>query len=123
MRPPGARDGAVSPYPNVQSHGTVEKPKEGATVSIGASPLHAISVASAIEVDVGGRWDALDLSELLVPFHSFLVQETPERWVVHARAPGCHGEPLADAVRAIEEWSAERGLGAMLRVEECGPSR
>jgi len=123
MRPPRAHDEALSPYPNAPAHGTLEEPTEGATVSIGASPQHAVSVASAIEVDVRGRWDALDLSELLVPFHSFLVQETPNRWVVHARAPGCHGEPLADAVRAIEEWSAERGLEAMLRVEAHGSSR
>ena len=98
-------------------------------MSIGASPLQAVStvsavsVASAIEVDVHGRWDALDLSELLVPFHSFLVQETTDRWVVHARAPGLHGEPLAAAVRAIEEWTAERRLRATLRVDSHARGR
>ena len=30
---------------------------------------------AAIEVEVDGRWDALALSELLIPFRSFLVQE------------------------------------------------
>lgn len=66
--------------------------------------------ATAIEIDVEGRWDALALSEDLVPFHSFLVQYEAQRWVVHARTPGCHGEDLADALRAIEDWVGERGL-------------
>jgi hypothetical protein len=68
------------------------------------------NAVAAVEIDVRGRWDALDLSELLVPFHSFLVQHTHERWVVHARAPGCHGKSLATALSAIEGWLAERGL-------------
>ncbi len=68
------------------------------------------SRAASVEIDVKGRWDALALFELLVPYHSFLVQHQQERWVVHARAPGCHGEPLDDALRAIEEWAGERGL-------------
>jgi hypothetical protein len=74
------------------------------------------SVGIAVEIDVDGRWDALALLELLIPFHSFLVQHTAERWVVHARAPGCHGEPLADALSAIAEWQAERRLDASVRV-------
>jgi hypothetical protein len=68
------------------------------------------NTAAAIEIDVGGRWDALALSEHLIPFHSFLVQHGAQRWVVHARTPGCHGEDLADALRAIDDWVAERGL-------------
>jgi hypothetical protein len=68
------------------------------------------SIGTALEIDVHGRWDALALSEILIPFQSFLVQHTSERWVVHARAPGCHGEPLADALRAIEEWQAAAAL-------------
>jgi hypothetical protein len=63
---------------------------------------------AAIEVDVDGRWDALALSELLIPFRSFLVQQDRERWVVHAYAPGGHGEPLADALEAIDDWRADR---------------
>ena len=63
---------------------------------------------AAIEVEVDGRWDALALSELLIPFRSFLVQEDRERWVVHAYAPGGHGEPLADALEAIDEWRDDR---------------
>ena len=90
-------------------------------VSIGASPAPAStdhSVTAAVEVDVRGRWDALDLSELLIPYHSFLVQHTTERWVVHARAPGCHGEPLVSALSAIEKWLAERDLeDAPVRVD------
>jgi hypothetical protein len=64
---------------------------------------------TTIEIEVQGRWDALALSELLIPFHSFLVQHDHERWVVHARAPGCHGEPLPEALEAVEDWRAERG--------------
>ena len=88
-------------------------------MSIGASPASAAadySVVATLEVDVRGRWDALALSELLVPFHSFLVQHTTDRWVVHARTPGCHGEPLSEALRAIEEWRAERSLDAPVRL-------
>ena len=89
-------------------------------MSIGASRTPADrdhSVVAAVEVDVYGRWDALALSEQLVPFHSFLVQHAAGRWVVHARSPGAHGEPLSTALRAIEEWRAERGLDAPVRLK------
>src|SRR4051812_47560802 len=66
--------------------------------------------AAAIEIDLDGRWDALALSEHLIPLHSFLVQCDAQHWVVHARTPGCHGEDLADALRAIDDWVAKRGL-------------
>ena len=88
-------------------------------MSTGASPATATtdySVVAALEVDVRGRWDALALCELLVPFHSFLVQHTTDRWVVHARTPGCHGEPLSEALRAIEEWRDGRSLDAPVRL-------
>ena len=65
---------------------------------------------AAVEIDLDCRWDALALSEYLVPFHSFLVQHEAQRWVVHARTPGFHGEDVADALRAIDDWVAERGL-------------
>ena len=88
-------------------------------MSSGVAPATTVgaeaSVGSAVEIDVDGRWDALALSELLIPF-SFLVQHTAQRWVVHARVPGSHGEPLADALRAIEEWQAERRLDGSVRV-------
>lgn len=89
-------------------------------MSIGAAPATPVvakeSVGSAVEIDVDGRWDALALVERLIPFHSFLVQRTAERWIVHAQAPGCPGEPLADARNAIEEWRSERSLDAPVRV-------
>ena len=74
-------------------------------------------VAAAVEIDVPGRWDALALCELLIPFHSFLVQHSSESWVVHARSPGCHEEPLADALAAIERWRAERGVEVRVRID------
>jgi len=89
-------------------------------VSIQASPPAVVvdqGVVATLEVDVNGRWDALALSELLVPFHSFLVQHAPDLWVVHARSPGCHGEPLAEALRTVEAWRVERGLDAPVRLE------
>jgi hypothetical protein len=90
------------------------------SVSIKTDPvppsLVDASSESAVEIDVDGRWDALALSEALVPFHSFLVQHTSERWVVHARVPGGGGERLADALRTIEEWQADRGLDTPVRI-------
>ena len=71
----------------------------------------------AVEVDVRGRWDALALSEALVPFHSFLVQRSADRWVVHARSPGCHGESLDDALAAIDEWRDDRAIEAAVRMD------
>jgi hypothetical protein len=88
-------------------------------VSIGAAPVPTggeVNVGAAIEVRVHCRWDALALSEQLVRYHSFLVQRAADKWVVHARTPGSHGESLADALWAIEEWRAERGLEVPIRV-------
>lgn len=72
--------------------------------------LAEAETTAAIEIDLDGRWDALALSEQLIPFHSFLVQYEAQRWVVHARTPGFHGEDLADALQTIDDWVAERGL-------------
>jgi hypothetical protein len=69
--------------------------------------------ATTIEIDLNDRWDALRLSEELISFHSFLVQYGAQRWVVHARAPGCRGEDLADALTAIDDWIAEYGSEAV----------
>ena len=51
---------------------------------------------ATIEVEVEGRWDALALSERLIPFHSFLVQHDHDagssmraHQVVTASACGC----------------------------------
>jgi hypothetical protein len=68
------------------------------------------SRVAAVEVGVEGRWDALALSEILMPWGSFLVQLDRERWVVHARVPGYRGESLDEAVAAIEGWLVDRGL-------------
>ena len=87
---------------------------ESTTPAVGDERVHA---EIEIKVDVSGRWDALALSELLVPFHSYLVQHTTDRWVVHARSPGRHGESLAEALRAIHEWRAERRLDAPAHVD------
>jgi hypothetical protein len=89
-------------------------------VSIGASPASlaaADRAEAAVELDLRGRWDALDLSGLLVPFHSFLLDHATDRWVVYTRAPGCHGESLGEALRPIVEWCAERRLDAPVRVQ------
>ncbi len=89
-------------------------------MSIGASPAPPVAddgLMGAVEVDVRGRWDALALYELLAPFRSFLVQHTTDRWVVHASAPGCRGEPLAEALHAIDAWCAERRLEPSVRVD------
>jgi hypothetical protein len=73
---------------------------------------------ATLEISIRGRWDALALSQELVPYHSFLVQYEPERWVVNAQTPGCHGERLTDALSAIEEWLAERHVeDASVRVD------
>jgi hypothetical protein len=65
---------------------------------------------TSLEIEVQGRWDALALSESLIPYHSFLVQFDRQRWVVHARVPGFHGEPLDGALAKIEEWLGDRSL-------------
>lgn len=102
-------------------------------MSSGAAPstsaVAEASVTAQIEIDAGGHWDALRLMERLIRFHSFLVQRTPEHWVVHARAPGCRGESLADALGLVEEWQSPReewqttrGFNASVRVA-CQPTR
>jgi hypothetical protein len=67
------------------------------------------SLATSVEIEVQNRWDALALSETLIPYHSFLVEFDCQRWVVYARAPGNHGEPLDGALRKIREWLVDRG--------------
>jgi hypothetical protein len=64
----------------------------------------------AVEIRVDERRDALRLMEALIPFHSFLVQHAGDQWIVHARAPGCHGESLEDLLVAIEDWGAQNGV-------------
>lgn len=72
---------------------------------------------ASIEIDVCGRWDAVALLQRLIPYHPYLVQFAPERWLVHAEAPGCHGERLPRALATIEESLAARHVeGAAVRV-------
>jgi hypothetical protein len=73
---------------------------------------------ATIEIDVQGRWDAVALMRRLDPYHSYLVQFAPERWLVHAECPGYHGEPLPRALAAVEEALAARHIeGAAVRVD------
>ena len=65
------------------------------------------SLATSVEIEVQNRWDALALSETLTPYHSFLVEFDCQRWVVYARVPGNHGEPLEGALGKIKKWLAE----------------
>jgi hypothetical protein len=71
--------------------------------------------ATAIEIEVEDRWDALALSEHLIPYHSFLVQLGDRRWVVHARTPGCRGESTDEALQAVDDWAAVRGPASAVR--------
>jgi hypothetical protein len=70
-------------------------------------------IESTIEIDVDGRWDALALCEALIPYHSFLVQLGEPHWVVHARASGCHGEPLEAALDVIDDWAEAHGVAGL----------
>jgi hypothetical protein len=119
MRPRCGTDGAITAYRNGRADATLEasdrKTRRLQVINAAASRAH--EPVTTIEIEVHGRWDALALSELLIPFHSFLVQHDQEHWVVHARAPGFHGEPLPDALEAIEEWRADRSAHASCRVD------
>lgn len=74
------------------------------------------SLATSVEIEVPNRWDALALSDTLIPYHSFLVEFDRQRWVVQARVPGNHGAPLDGALGKIKEWLVDRRL-EMFRVE------
>lgn len=86
-----------------------------------AAPATRESVESngdvAVEIEVRDRWEALALSEQLIPFHSFLVQHGPERWVVHARSPGWHGQPLDTALAVIGDWRDGSATEVDVRVD------
>lgn len=81
-------------------------------MSIGATREDGAKATSdiAVEIVVPGQLDALELSEFLIPFHSALVQLSPNRWVLHARSPGRQGE-LADAHAVIGNWRGTRSVG------------
>lgn len=63
---------------------------------------------ATIEIDVEGRWDAVALMQRLDPYRPYLIQFAPERWLVHAQCPGCHGERLPSALAAIDDSLAAR---------------
>lgn len=76
---------------------------------------------TTVEVEVVGRWNALALFERLAPYHSYLVQQSRERWLVHASAPGYHEERLPEALETIERCLADRGVDALsIQVGERG---
>jgi hypothetical protein len=91
-------------------------------VSSGAAPATSAvargSISTTVEIDVGEYWDAVALLDLLIPFHSFLVQHTTEHWVVHARTPGWDGGSLVDALGVIEKWQAKWGVNGSVRVAD-----
>jgi hypothetical protein len=73
---------------------------------------------TTIEIDVQGRWDAIALMQRLDPYRPYLVHFAPERWLVRAECPGCHGERLPSALAAIEESLAARRVErAAVRVD------
>lgn len=74
-----------------------------------ASPGENV-ITTAVEIGVQERRKALRLMDVLIPFHTFLVQHERDRWVVHARVPGYHGESLDDLLLAIEDWGAGGGV-------------
>lgn len=73
---------------------------------------HETTRSTPIEIEVHGSREARALAEVLAPFHSFMVQRDHARWLVHARAPGCRGEPLEAALAAVEEWRETRERSA-----------
>jgi len=90
----------------------------GARILRGEESVSRTVEIATLEITIRGRWDALALSQRLAPYHSFLVQYEPERWVVNAQTPGCHGERLSDALSAIEDWLVERPIeDAAVRVD------
>ena len=130
MRPRLSIDGAITAYRDGQTDETLEASESrrlplheeafdmrytrpAAAIrrrTTEAAPASRSPRGDAIEIEVQGRWDALALSELLIPFDSFLVQHDHERWVIHARAPGCRGESLSDALASIDDWRSGRHL-------------
>lgn len=115
MRPRPILDEAVTLYGICRAYDTLEAGEhEGSWMSENLDAKVGVaereSRETSLEIEVQGRWDALALSETLIPYHSFLVQFDHQRWVVHARVPACHGGPLDDAVAKIKEWLAGRSI-------------
>lgn len=80
---------------------------------------------ATIEIDIESRWDAVALMKRLGPYHPYLIQLAPQRWLVHAKCPGCHDEPLPRALAAIQESLTARHVErAEVRVDgrPCRPA-
>jgi hypothetical protein len=110
MRSRLSLDGATTAYRDERTDDTLEESEMRTKREEGSMHPHPDQheLMTTIEIEVQGRWDALALSELLIPFHSFLVQHDREHWVIHAEAPGCHGESVSEALTAIDDWRSER---------------
>ena len=80
-------------------------------MTIGDLPT-AAGAANRIEIGVVGRWNACALLASLSAYRPFMIQRGPERWIVHAQTPGCHGEDTTSAIAAIEDCLDERGIAA-----------
>ncbi len=70
------------------------------------------ALSTTLEIDVYGRWDAIELLGRLSCYHSHLVQlDVPGvRWLVRARTPGEHGEGIVGALAVVDAWQQEREL-------------
>jgi len=79
-------------------------------------------VSTTLEIDVNGRWNAVELLRRLACYHSYLVQldVAGARWLVRARTPGEHGEGIVAALAAIDDWQQERRLPEPVGVCICG---
>lgn len=68
-----SRDGALTPCRNDGADGTLDStkgvPVSAAVPQVAPDAVDASVVDVRLEIDVHGRWDALALSELLIPFH------------------------------------------------------
>jgi hypothetical protein len=96
-------------------------PRQTARVLFAATDQRSVerrSMPATIEIDVHRRLDAIALLQRLNPYRPYLVQFAPEQWLVHAEAPGCHGERLPSALAAIDESLAARHVeDAAVRID------
>ncbi len=79
-----------------------------------------MTLASTIEIDIEGRWDALRLLRRLCAGHqhAFLVQVAADQWVAHAEPVGSREQCINDALAAMEELRRAGYLStASVRVE------
>jgi len=69
-------------------------------------------MATTLEIDVTGRWDAVTLLRRLASCHAHLIQlgVIDDRWLVRAVMPGVHCEGIVDALDVVNRWHRERAL-------------